>query len=140
MYICPLIGIFTYLFGAYLKTGNKPAFIYLDLFDKLAKTGKYSIIIICNLFKNWRKKKDSRFRMSPARYAADNLSAIRRPFDQHPTIGRIHKSCADCPSRFPLRQVLVGLLKVFYLINLHLLVSGFANCYPICLWPNHSTN
>ena len=126
MYICHLIDIFTYLFGAYLKTGNKPAFIYLDLFDKLAKTGK---------------KKDSRFRMSPARYAADNLSAVRRPsFDQHPTIGRIHKSCADCPSRFPLRQVLVGLLKVFYLINLHLLVSGFANCYPICLWPNHSTN
>jgi hypothetical protein len=40
MYICHLIGIFTYLFGAYLKTGNKPAFIYLDLFDKLAKTGK----------------------------------------------------------------------------------------------------
>ena len=126
MYICHLIDIFTYLFGAYLKTGNKPAFIYLGLFDKLAKTGK---------------KKDSRFRMSPARYAADNLSAVRRPsFDQHPTIGRIHKSCADCPSRFPLRQVLVGLLKVFYLINLHLLVSGFANCYPICLWPNHSTN
>jgi hypothetical protein len=40
MYICHLVDIFTYLFGTYLKTGNKPAFIYLDLFDKLAKTGK----------------------------------------------------------------------------------------------------
>ena len=50
MYICHLVDIFTYLFGTYLKTGNKPAFIYLDLFDKLAKTDK---------------KKDSRFRMSP---------------------------------------------------------------------------
>lgn len=39
-YIYILIWFYNDLFGAYLKTGNKPAFIYLDLFDKLAKTGK----------------------------------------------------------------------------------------------------
>ena len=134
MYICHLIGIYTYLFGYMV--------IYLMLICKPAKNRH---LLICPYLKNWHKrakKKDSRFRMSPVMRGVFALGQIispstKRPLDQHPTIGRIDKAYSNAPSGLPLGEMLIGLLKVLDLIDLHFAVSCFTDRYPICLWSNH---